>query len=98
MRSVFIRVLSISFGLFVCGCSDFADRLDLHRFDFPRAGEQANDALDENKCRSRGITPDYEYAFQECKRQMAAERADAEAAAKVGRREGDENTISAPRQ
>jgi len=99
MRNIIICALSISFGLSVCGCSDLTDRLDLHRFDFPHAAQQVTtDEQDENKCRSRGMTPDYQDAFVECKKQLAAERAEAEAAAKTSRQESDKNMISAPRQ
>jgi hypothetical protein len=38
------------------------------------------------------------YGFLECKKQMAAERASAEAAAKASRQEGGDNLIPAPGQ
>jgi hypothetical protein len=93
MRNIVICVLAISFGLFICGCAELVDRMD-----FGRQPQQTNlDVQDENICRSRGVTPEY-YGFLECKKQIAAERASAEAAAKASRQEGDDNRISVPGQ
>ena len=92
MRNSVTCVLAISFGLFVCGCSELADRLDLGR----RPQQSNLNDQDENTCRSRGATPEY-YGFLECKKQMAEQRANAEAAAKASREESD-NMIPAPGQ
>ena len=92
MRNVVTCVLAISAGLFVCGCSEVLDRMD-----FGRQPQQTNfDAQDENTCRGRGVSPEYSYGFDECKKQIANERARAEAAAKASRQEGDGNMISVP--
>jgi hypothetical protein len=94
MRNVIVGVLAVSFGLFVCGCGELTARMDTGR-----PPQQTNlDQQDENACRSRGATPDYVYAFQECKKQMAYERANAEAEAKANRQEGGDNMIPAPGQ
>jgi hypothetical protein len=93
MRNVVVCGLVISSGLFVCGCAELIDRMD-----FGRQPQQTNlDVQDENICRSRGATPEY-YGFLECKKQMAAERASAEAAAKASRQEGGDNMIPASGQ
>jgi hypothetical protein len=92
MRNVVVCVLAMSFGLSVCGCGELADRLDIGR-----QPQQVNsNEQDENTCRSRGATPEY-HGFLECKKQMADQRANAEAAAKASRQEGD-NMIPGPGQ
>ena len=92
MRNGVVCVLTISFGLLICGCAELIDRMD-----FGRQPQQTNlDAQDENICRSRGVTPDYYSIFLDCKKQLANERASAEAAAKASRQEGDDNMIPAP--
>ena len=93
MRNLVMRGLAISFGLLVCGCSELVARLD-----GGRQPQQANlNEQDENTCRSRGATPEY-YGFLECKKQIADQRASAEATAKASRQEGDDTTISMPGQ
>lgn len=93
MRNVVMRGLAISFGLLICGCSELVARLDTGR-----QPQQANlDEQDENTCRSRGVTPEY-YGFLECKKQIANQRASAEARAKASRQEDDEGAIPELRQ
>jgi hypothetical protein len=92
MRNVAMHGFAISFGLLICGCSELIDRLDVGR-----QPQRTNlDEQDENTCRSRGATPEY-YSFLECKKQIAEQRASAEAAAKASRPD-DDGAISVPRQ
>lgn len=93
MRNVAMRGFAISFGLLICGCSELIDRLDVGR-----QPQRTNlEEQDENTCRSRGATPEY-YGFLECKKQIADQRASAEAAAKASRQEDGDGTIPVPRQ
>jgi len=92
MRNIVMRGFAISFGLLVCGCSELIAHLDAGR-----GPQRANlDEQDENTCRSRGATPEY-YGFLECKKQIADQRASAEAAAKASRQEDEDGAISVPR-
>jgi hypothetical protein len=94
MRNVVVGLPAIAFALFVSGCGELTARMDTGR-----PPQQSNlDQQDENVCRSRGATPDYVYGFQECKKQMANERASAEAAAKANPPEGDNNMNAVPVQ
>jgi hypothetical protein len=80
VRKFGVYALAISLGLIGCGCSELVSRMD-----FGRPAQTANsDEQAENICRSRGLTPQY-YGYQECKEQLVAERASAEAASRQER-------------
>ena len=93
MRNVVVGLRAIAFALLISGCGELTARMD--------PGQQPQQAnvteRDENMCRSRGATPEY-YGFLECKKQLANERASAEAAAKANPPEGDNNTNAVPAQ
>ncbi|HLL27426.1 MAG TPA: hypothetical protein VKT73_07215 [Xanthobacteraceae bacterium] len=84
MRNGVVRVLAISIGFFACGCGDVLDRYTIKLPSLPAPSAPSSlYAQDENNCRARGLSKDYDYAFDQCLKQVAAERAEAEAAAKA---------------
>jgi hypothetical protein len=85
MLGVVIRAFAISIGLFLCGCADLVARMDA-----PRQPQQTNfDEKDENICRSQGAVPEFP-GYLECRKQLAAQRASAAAAAaEANRQQGD---------